>query len=80
MIGIVFCIFLPAGGDRQVAAGVIRVQGDNGLYRSSTQVNTTDDYFLSFNSGLSNPAATWSGTKGNAQPVRCVRYEIKEEL
>jgi len=65
------CVFFPASGYRNNTAGALSDRGSYGYGWSSTQVSSTNGYYLLFNSSASYPATSYSRAVGF--PVRCVR-------
>ena len=65
------CVFFPASGYRASTNGALSNRGTNGIGWSSTQVSSTNGYYLGFSSTGSGPAGNYSKAYGFA--VRCVR-------
>ncbi len=60
---------VPAAGNRNNTAGSLNNRGNNGYYWSSTE-NSTNAYYLNFNSG--NVNATNNNNRANGFSVRCI--------
>ncbi|MDE6482267.1 MAG: hypothetical protein K2L01_00670 [Rikenellaceae bacterium] len=64
----------PAVGRRNNSSGALEIAGTNGKYWSSTQNNTSNAYYMNFNSSSVNTNNNANKTYGFS--VRCVRQEF----
>ena len=64
-------LFLPANGSRHNGNGLLYSQGSNGAYWSSSTLNSTFAYSLTFSSGAVNPAN--SSSRGYGFALRCIK-------
>jgi uncharacterized protein (TIGR02145 family) len=65
------CVFFPATGCRNYTDGALGAQNSYGYGWSSTQVSSTNGYYLRFHATASFPAS--NDSKSYGFPVRCVR-------
>ena len=65
------CVFFPASGGRNYSVGTLTTRDASGYCWSSTQVSSTNGYYLYFISTSSYP--TYNNSKLLGLPIRCVR-------